>query len=134
MSAEHPRPVVVVAAVIERDGRYLVTRRIAGTHLSGLWEFPGGKCEAGETHAECLARELVEELGVRSSVGDEILTTDHAYPDKLVRLHFRRCTIEGTPRGLLGQEMRWVAGRDLSGLEFPAADRELIARLSAPDA
>ena len=89
--------VVVLAAVIERDGRFLVTRRQKGTHLDGLWEFPGGKCEPGETHAQCLARELREELGLEAVVGDELLVTEHAYPERTVRLHFRRCTIAGEP-------------------------------------
>ena len=79
----------MLAAVIERDGRFLVTRRLEGTHLAGLWEFPGGKCEPGETHEACLARELMEELGVVATIGDEILVTEHAYPERTVRLHFR---------------------------------------------
>ncbi len=60
---------VVTAAVIERGGRYLVTRRQKGVHLEGLWEFPGGKCDAGESLADCLRRELREELGVDAAVG-----------------------------------------------------------------
>ena len=87
--------IVVLAAVIELDGRFLVTRRLKGTHLSGYWEFPGGKCEAGESHEECLPRELVEELAVRADVGVELLVTEHAYPSRTVRLHFRRCAISG---------------------------------------
>jgi len=122
--------IVVLAAVIERDGRFLVTRRLKGTHLSGCWEFPGGKCEAGESHEACLARELVEELGVRSDVGDELLVTEHAYPSRTVRLHFRRCAISGDPQPLLGQEMRWVTREEMRSLEFPEADRDLIALLT----
>jgi 8-oxo-dGTP diphosphatase len=123
------RAVVVLAAVVERDGRFLVTRRLANTHLSGYWEFPGGKCEPGETPAACLARELVEELGVTARIGDEILTTEHAYPERTVRLHFRHVEIEGEPQPLLGQEMRWVTRDELRQLQFPDADRELIERL-----
>ena len=123
------RPLVVLAAVVERDGRFLVTRRVKGTHLSGYWEFPGGKCEAGETHEACLSRELEEELGVRAEIGDELLVTEHAYPERTVRLHFRRCRLEGEPRPLLGQEMQWVARADLRTLQFPEADRDLIELL-----
>jgi len=126
-----PRVIVVLAAVIERDGRFLLTRRLAGTHLSGLWEFPGGKCEAGETHEECLRRELTEELGVRSTVGAELMTVEHPYPDRIVRLHFRRCEIHGDPAPLLGQEMKWATRSDLATLEFPPADVDLIALLRA---
>ncbi len=122
--------IVVLAAVIERDGRFLVTRRLKDTHLSGCWEFPGGKCEAGESHEACLARELVEELAVQSEIGAELLVTEHAYPSRTVRLHFRRCAITGEPQPLLGQEMRWVTREEMRSLEFPEADRDLIALLA----
>ena len=124
--------VIVLAAVIERDGRILVTRRLRDTHLAGLWEFPGGKCDPGESHEACLLRELIEELGVSARVGDEILVTEHAYPERTVRLHFRRCEIDDDPRPLLGQEMQWVARTDLRTLEFPEADARLIAILTGP--
>lgn len=127
-----PVPIVVVAAVIERDDRVLVSRRLEGTHLAGQWEFPGGKCEEGETHEMCLARELREELGLgHVQIGDEIIVTEHAYPDRTVRLHFRRCTIGDEPRALLGQELRWVSRDDLSTLTLPEADRDLVRRLQS---
>jgi mutator protein MutT len=122
--------IVVLAAIIERDGRILLTRRAAGTHLGGLWEFPGGKCEPGETHDACLRREIDEELGADATIGDEVLVTEHAYPEQTVRLHFRRCTIAGDPIARLGQEMMWATRADLAALEFPAADRELIQLLT----
>ena len=122
--------VVVIAAVIERDGHLLVARRLEGTHLAGLWEFPGGKCEPGEAHDACLARELTEELGVDSTIGDELLVSEHSYPERTVRLHFRHATIAGEPQPLLGQELKWIARRDLGQLAFPEADRELIELLT----
>jgi len=126
--------IVVLAAVIERDGRFLLTRRLEHTHLAGYWEFPGGKCEPHETHVACLIRELREELDVAATVGDEILTSEHAYPDRTIRLHFRRCEISGDPTPQLGQELRWVARPDLQTLQLPPADDELIAMLvSQPD-
>jgi len=118
--------VVVTAAVIERDGRLLVTRRQAGVHLEGFWEFPGGKCDSAETLEACLARELREELGVDARIGEEIFTTTHAYPERAVELHFFRCELTGQPRPVLGQEMRWVRREELQALEFPPADEELI--------
>ena len=121
---------IVTAAIIERDGRLLVTRRQAGTHLAGVWEFPGGKCEPGERLTDCMARELDEELGVRAVVGDEVFATSHAYADRVVELHFLACTIEGEPEARLGQEMRWVTRAELRGLEFPPADAELIQRIT----
>jgi len=122
--------IVVTAAVIERDDRFLVTRRQEGVHLEGYWEFPGGKCENGEDHAACLARELREELAVDVSVGDELLATTHAYPDRSVELHFIRCELGGEPAPQIGQEMRWVARVDLPRLRFPPADGELIRLLT----
>jgi mutator protein MutT len=121
--------IVVTAAVIERNDRFLVTRRQHGVHLAGCWEFPGGKCERGEDHAACLARELREELAVDVSVGAEVLATTHAYPDRSVELHFIRCELGGDPAPQIGQEMRWVARADLARLEFPPADAELIRLL-----
>ena len=124
-------PIVVVAGVIVRDGRVLVSRRLTGTHLAGRWEFPGGKCEPGETHEACLARELNEELGVtRLVIGPEIIVSEHAYPECVVRLHFRWCAIADEPRGLLGQEVRWVTRDDLPSLDLPEADRDLVDRLT----
>ena len=122
--------VIVVAAVIEESGRFLLSRRLAGTHLAGTWEFPGGKCEAGETHEACLARELREELGVDAVVGEELLVTQHAYPERTVRLHFRRCVLNGAPRPMLGQPIRWASAGELRSVEFPAADREVVELLT----
>ncbi|HET7617485.1 MAG TPA: (deoxy)nucleoside triphosphate pyrophosphohydrolase [Vicinamibacterales bacterium] len=124
--------VIVSAAVIEDEGRYLLTRRIRGVHLEGCWEFPGGKCHDGESLRACLRRELMEELGVDSRVGGEVFTVTHDYPDRRVELHFFSCTLLGAPSPRLGQEMRWVARGDLPSLEFPPADEELIARLVSP--
>jgi 8-oxo-dGTP diphosphatase len=120
---------VVTAAVIEREGRFLVTRRQAGVHLAGTWEFPGGKCDSGESLSACMARELREELAVEADVGSEVLTTLHEYEDRRVELHFLRCRISGEPSPLLGQAMRWVSREELEELAFPPADAELIRLL-----
>lgn len=128
MSDDH-RTVVVLAGVIERQSRFLLTRRLKNTHLAGYWEFPGGKCETDEDHQACLIRELREELDVAAVVGDEILVSEHDYPDRTVRIHFRRCDIVGDPSPQLGQEMRWVDRTELATLQFPPADDELIALL-----
>jgi mutator protein MutT len=120
----------VVAAVIERDGKVLIARRREGTHLAGLWEFPGGKRRPGEAPADALRREIREELGAVLVVGETIETVDWDYPEKRVRLSFFRCAIEGEARPLEGQEMAWVTRADLGRYEFPAADAALVARLS----
>ena len=121
--------IVVAAAVIERDDRFLLTRRQRGVHLEGYWEFPGGKCEPGETHAACLVREIREELGVEAAVGGELLATTHEYSDRRVELHFLRCEVGGAPAPQLGQEMRWVDRDELATLSLPPADTELIQKL-----
>jgi 8-oxo-dGTP diphosphatase len=124
-------PTIVTAAVIERDGRLLVARRLEGSHMGGFWEFPGGKCEPDESPEDCLARELVEELGAGAVVGEEIYRTTYAYDDRLLDLRFFSCTLEAEPRPLLGQEIRWVSRAELPTLAFPPADAELVARLAA---
>ncbi len=121
--------VVVAAAIIERDGRWLMARRLKGTHLAGLWEFPGGKVDPGESLEACLTRELAEELGVDSRVGGLRWSTTHDYPAKRVVLHFYECTIAGEPRPLLGQELRWVSASELASLPVPEADAGLVALL-----
>lgn len=122
---------VVVAAVIERDGAFLVTLRPGGTHLADHWEFPGGKCEPRETHADALRRELQEELDIDATVGALVHATTHAYPARTVELHFYACTFDGVPTPMIGQQMRWVARADLAALPFPEADADLIAHLTA---
>lgn len=124
---------IVVAAVIEREGRFLVTRRQAGVHLAGLWEFPGGKIDPDETHADALHRELREELDADVAVGNLVLATTHAYPEKTVTLYFYACTLLSDARPMLGQEMRWVDRDELRTLGFPAADQELINTLTKAD-
>jgi 8-oxo-dGTP diphosphatase len=123
------KTIVVTAAVVEHDGRLLVTRRQKGTHLEGCWEFPGGKSDPSETLEACLARELHEELAVSATIGREILTTTHTYPDRRVELHFFQCRLLGTPAPQMGQEMRWVSRDELGALRFPPADTELIELL-----
>ena len=125
-SDESQQTVVVAAAVIERNGRFLVTRRLEGTHLAGLWEFPGGKCERDERPEACLVREIREELAAAAHVGRLILMTCHAYPERTVELHFFSATVDGDPVPQLGQQMRWMSRTELATLPFPEADAELI--------
>ena len=122
--------VVVTAAIVERAGRWLVARRLKGTHLEGLWEFPGGKIEPGESLEACLVRELAEELGVASRVLGQRWSTTHDYPAKRVELHFFDCEIDGEPKPLLGQELRWVDASELAALPLPEADAGLVALLT----
>ena len=120
----------VVAAVIRRAGKILITQRLDNVHLAGLWEFPGGKVEADESFESALQREIREELGITIIVLDEFFTVEHDYPTKSVRLHFFNCTIsEGEPRPLGVADLRWVLPAELGNFEFPPADAALIAKL-----
>jgi 8-oxo-dGTP diphosphatase len=126
------RPTIEVAAGVIRDelGRYLITRRRAGTHLEGLWEFPGGKREPGETLEACLRRELREELSATFTVGEKIETVRWAYPEKTVILHFFRCRVDsGAIEACESQETAWVPPERLGDYTFPPADESLVARL-----
>jgi len=132
-----PSLVEVVAALVRDDaGRYLITQRRSGSHLAGLWEFPGGKREPGESLETALRRELTEELSARFVVGEKVDTVQWEYPDRTVVIHFYRCRLEsGTIEPREAQTMAWVAPERLAELDFPPADRELITRLrvgSAP--
>ena len=124
---------VVAAAVVVRNDMFLITRRQAGVHLAGYWEFPGGKCENGEPLEACLVRELQEELLVGARVGEEIFTVTHAYEKGRVELHFFSCDLVGEPAPQLGQEMRWAARAELATFAFPPADASLIQMLTSGD-
>jgi 8-oxo-dGTP diphosphatase len=122
--------VIVVAAIIRKDGRILITRRPNDVHLAGLWEFPGGKVEPGESLEVALQREILEELGIKIRVYDEFFRIDHDYPRKSVRLHFFNCTVsEGEAQCLEVAELQWIKPEDLLNYEFPPADTELLAKL-----
>src|SRR5689334_1405804 len=128
-SRQH-RVIEVSAALIFRDGKLLITQRHAAAHLGGLWEFPGGKREAGETFEQCLVRELREELGVEVAVGELLEGLTHDYPEKTVQLKFFVCRlIEGDPQPLGCAALEWVDRAGLFAHEFPAADTKLLAKL-----
>lgn len=121
----------VTAGLIRKDGKLLISRRAKGTHLEGLWEFPGGKQEVREDLRECLAREIREELGIEARVGAPILTMDHEYADKCISLHVFDCTwVKGDPLPLQCQDVRWVSWDELYKFTFPPPDMEVIERLT----
>lgn len=122
--------VEVSAALLFRGGRLLITRRPVGSHLGGLWEFPGGKREAGETFEACLERELREELGVRVAVGPCWASVEHAYPERTVEIRFFLCRLlAGQPRPLGCSAIKWVSRQTLRRHRFPAADTAILERL-----
>jgi mutator protein MutT len=120
----------VSAALIFRDGQLLITQRHAKSHLGGLWEFPGGKLEAGETYEQSLVREIREELGVEIAVGELFEEVVHAYPEKSVRLKFFICRlVSGEPQPLDCAAVKWLKLTELAEFEFPAADLRLLEKL-----
>lgn len=124
------RIIDVAAGLIFRDGRLLITQRHVDAHLGGLWEFPGGKREAHETFEQCLARELQEELGVETRVGERFESVTHAYPEKAVHLEFFICELTaGEPRTLGCAALKWVTPNELKSQAFPAADSRLLEKL-----
>ena len=128
-------PIHVLAGVItDARGRVLLARRTEGRDLAGLWEFPGGKREPGESAEQALARELEEELGIRVELGAPLITVPHRYPHKRLRLDVRRISgWDGTLRGLDGQALAWVPRSKLASYAMPGADRPVVAALLQPD-
>ena len=108
-------------------GQILIDKRKAGGALGGLWEFPGGKIEAGETVAECIVREIQEELAIEITVGKHLLTIEHTYQTFQITLIVHHCQyISGTPQPIESDEIRWVEVNDLTNYEFPAANTAII--------
>lgn len=124
-------PIIDVSAgLVFREGKLLITQRHAQAHLGGLWEFPGGKCEPGETSEECLRRELREELGIEVEIGAVLEELTHAYPEKTVRLKFFLCRwLANEPQPLGCPALAWITTAELDGYSFPAADARLLEKL-----
>lgn len=121
---------VAAGVMVDPHGRVLLMRRLPGKHLAGLWEFPGGKLEAGETVAQALARELDEELGIEVGAAVPLVVVPWRYPEKSVRLHALRVTAwRGEPRAREGHPLRWVPVGDLDPGVMPPADVAIVAAL-----
>ena len=120
---------VVAAALFDAQGRVLIAQRPEGKHMAGWWEFPGGKVAAGESDTHALVRELREELGVDARPEVEIMSLTHDYPDRVVDLVLWRVSAVGVPRGLDGQQLKWVDCERLASERLLEADRPFIAAL-----
>lgn len=124
---------VMVGAISDPTGRVLVTKRPDHVHQGGLWEFPGGKLEPGESPEQGLARELAEELGIEVRDSRPLIRIRHHYGDRHVLLDVRRvCSYAGTPAGLEGQPLAWRRPETMDPACFPAADRPIITALRLP--
>lgn len=117
----------VVAAAIHKNGRYLLGRRPSGGMLEGLWEFPGGKIEDGETHKEALKREILEELAIEIDVGERIASVKHAYSHLTVNVHLYRCRhLRGQPQALQHSEIKWILRSHFDRHAFSTTNRKLM--------
>ena len=122
----------VVAARIERDGRFLITQRRPEAVLPLLWEFPGGRVETGESPEEALRRELLEEMGIGIEVGPLALEVHHEYDRYTLDLLVYRASITtGEPRAIRVHDLRWVSPEEFSRFQFPGADQHTVDQLLA---
>ncbi|HEY4689641.1 MAG TPA: A/G-specific adenine glycosylase [Anaerolineae bacterium] len=122
----------VTAAVIRRNGRVLIAQRPYEGMLGGLWEFPGGKREAGESLEECLKREIREELRLEIAVGDRIVIVQHAYTHFRITLHAFECrAVSGKPKPIGVADFKWVRMSELDRYAFAVTDRKIIQRMKA---
>ncbi len=119
----------VVAAEIERDGRFLITQRMPHATMPLLWEFPGGRVEAGETDQAALARELHENTGIQAKVGSLSLAVSHEYDGYTVDLVVYQATTNDEPRPIRVHDVQWVDPADFDQYQFPSADQRTVDAL-----
>jgi len=125
-----PHKIIGVAVIINDQGQILIDRRLPQGAMAGMWEFPGGKIEVGETVEECIGREIQEELGIVIEVGEHLITIDHTYPHLRVTLTVHQCRhLTGVPQPIECAEIRWVNLADLDQFNFPEANFQIIAAL-----
>ena len=134
MGIKNKPHVDVAAGIIWKGPELLISKRPRGSHLGGLWEFPGGKVKEGESLKECLRREILEELGLCVHVDDLVSSVDHEYEHKKVSLHFFDCIWkEGEPRTLGCDEFRWIRPACISAFQFPPPDLQVIELIQRRD-
>jgi mutator protein MutT len=122
----------VTAALVMRNDRLLISKRPEGSHLGGLWEFPGGKQEEGETLEDCIEREIMEELGIRIQAEKLLLSVIHEYHEKFITLYFFQCSLlDGEPISLDNQEIKWAGIKDLKQYRFPPPDQKIVACMTS---
>jgi 8-oxo-dGTP diphosphatase len=130
VNLELPHKQIGVAVIWDRSGQILIDRRKIGGTMGGLWEFPGGKIETGETVEQCIVREIREELAIEITVGEHLISIKHTYPTFQLTLIVHHCQhISGIPQPIESEEIRWVKVNDLDNYQFPAANTAIIAAL-----
>ncbi len=134
MTSPLPHKNIGVAVIWNKQGQILIDRRLEGGLLGGLWEFPGGKLEAGESYEDCIRREIQEELGIEIEVGDRLITVNHAYSHFRITLNVYHCRyLGGEPQPIECQEIRWVTLEEIDQFPFPKANSQIIAALREQD-
>lgn len=129
-SSSVPHKIIGVGVLWNSKQQILIDRRPPGGTLGGLWEFPGGKVEPGETVEECIKRELWEELGIEIEVGKHLITIEHDYTHLRVTLKVHHCRhVSGVPQALECEEVRWVTLDEITQFQFPSANHQIIAAL-----
>jgi 8-oxo-dGTP diphosphatase len=122
----------VAVGVIKKNNAIFICKRADEQHQGGLWEFPGGKVEAGESVFAALKRELSEEVGITIHSSSQLMVIEHDYGDKCVKLDIHVVSnFSGEAHGAEGQPSEWVAINELSNYEFPAANTEIIEKIQA---
>ena len=130
MNLELPHKRIGVAVIWNQSGQILIDRRKVGGTMGGLWEFPGGKIEPGETVETCIVREIQEELAIEIAVGEHLISIEHTYPTFHLTLTVHHCQhISGVPQPIESEEIRWVNIDDLGNYQFPAANIAIINAL-----
>ena len=131
MELELPRKQIGVAVIWNQAGEILIDRRKLGGTMGGLWEFPGGKIEPGETVIECIKREIREELAIEISVGELLISIEYTYPTFHLKAIVHRCQhLSGIPQPIESEEIRWVTVQDLDKYQYPAANSAIIQAIS----
>jgi len=130
MNQPNSPKIIGVAVIWNEQGQILIDRRREKGSMGGLWEFPGGKVEPGETIEKCIQREIWEELAIEIAVGEHLITINHTYTEFKVTLIVHHCThVKGTPQTIECSEVRWVTLDELDKFNFPAANVQIISAL-----
>ena len=125
-----PHKLIGVAVIWNEAGKILIDKRKPGGTFGGLWEFPGGKKETGETIEDCIKREVLEELGIEVAIEEHLITIEHNYSEIIVTLHVYHCRyLQGIPKTIECDEFKWVTLDEIDEFTFPEANEQILTAL-----